>query len=84
MAVRRQAGIAQITQITAKKNRSQARTSFGFISGKNQRIKTETSGSTQPTANHFQNDLPRLRAKNAVVSGTKKRMLPRNARIGMA
>jgi hypothetical protein len=65
------------------KRRTQASTSFCFISGKNQRIITEISGSTQPIANHFQNDLPRLRAKNAEVNGTKKRMAPRNARIGM-
>jgi hypothetical protein len=58
-------------------------TSSSGSSGKNQRIKTETSGSTQPIANHFQNDLPRLRAKNAEVNGTKKRMQKRNPRIGM-
>lgn len=71
------------TNQAKKQKRIYAGTCFCFTSGKNQRIKTEISGSTQPIPNHIQKDLPRLRAKNAEVSGTKKSIPKKNPRIGM-
>lgn len=62
---------------------SQAAVSAAFVSGRSRRIKTEMNGNTQPIANQRQNERPIFFARKADVSGTQKRMEPKNARRGI-